>query len=58
MLNLNPLDYQEMNFKFEEKYRLKYGNLTEEELEKVPKLRLMLKNAVLHHLFELHKRSR
>ena len=58
MLNLNPLDYQEMNFKFEENYRLTYGDLTQEELEKVPKLRLMLKNAVLHHLLELRKGSR
>jgi len=41
-----------VNFKFEEKYKLREGEaaLTEEQLGRIPSLRLALKNAVMHHL--------
>jgi len=57
MLDLEPLDYNEVNFKFEENYILRVGEteLTQEERDKVPHLRLILKNAVLHHLFQQRK---
>ena len=53
MLDLDPLDYTEVYFKTEEKYDLHphfLKSLRQEQLEKIPKLRLLLKNAVMHHM--------
>lgn len=60
MLDLEPLDYHEVNFIVEEKFprdpeRDMPLPLTDEEKAKVPKLRLLLKNAVLHNLF-MHRK--
>ena len=56
MSYLAPIDYQETQFDFREKYR-KFSRgidvLSDEELERVPSLRLMLKNAVMHKVLEL-----
>lgn len=49
IMDLNLVDYQETDFNFEEKYPC--VNATEKEIAKIPDLRLKLKNAVLHWLF-------
>ena len=56
MSYLAPLDYQETQFDFRDKYK-KFSRgidvLSDEELERVPRLRLMLKNAVMHKILYL-----
>ena len=51
MLELNPIDYIETQFEFEDKYEPEIcAKLTESERKRVPKLRLAMKNAVFHYL--------
>ena len=51
MLELEPLDYEEVNWSFEQAYPdLDKKSVTAEQLERVPRLRLHLKNAVMHFL--------
>ena len=51
MLELHPMDYHEVNFKFDEKYVLPFGvTVSEEEKRRVQKLRLNMKNAVMHQI--------
>ena len=61
MSYLAPLDYQETQFDFRDKYK-KFSRgidvLSDEELERVPRLRLMLKNAVMHKILELRFKSK
>ena len=56
-----PIDYQETQFDFRQKYK-KFSRgievLSDEELERVPHLRLMLKNAVMHKVLELRFKSK
>ncbi len=54
MLDLNMLDYQETKFNFETKIPSDI-KLTPAEKKKVPELRLMLKNAVMHYLMQGRK---
>lgn len=49
------LDYLETDFNFEEKYPGMTEHIAKADMEKVPKLRLTLKNAVLHTL--VHQRN-
>ena len=59
MLNLYPLDYQEVNFQVEEKYVLpSHVRLTEAEKKKIPDLQLALKNAIFHHILQNRKNQR
>ena len=45
------MDYHEVNFRFDEKYDLPLGvTVTEEEKKRVQKLRLNMKNAVMHQI--------
>lgn len=55
MLDLNMADYIEPNFDFKAKYP--GMTVTEEELKKVPNLRLLLKNAVMHGITTLRKNN-
>lgn len=56
LLDLNMLDYHETNFVFEEKVDMQpHLHFTPEEKKRVPELRLMLKNAVLHYLQQNRK---
>jgi hypothetical protein len=54
MLDLNMLDYQETNFNYEAKIP-SFVKLTAAEAKKVPELRLRLKNATMHYLFQGRK---
>lgn len=61
MLGYNPIDYYEVRFNFEHKYKKVRGGqkaFTAEELEKVQNLRLHLKNAVMYHVNELRFNSK
>lgn len=55
MTIIDPIDYQETQFDFREKYK-KFSRgidvLSDAELERIPSLRLMLKNAVMHKVLE------
>ena len=54
MLDLELLDYQELNFKIAEKYpNVKHHSFTKDELTRIPKLRLQLKNVVMHYLMQV-----
>ena len=45
------MDYHEVNFKFDEKYELPMGvEITDEERRRIPRLRLNMKNAIMHHI--------
>ena len=51
MLELHPMDYHEVNFKFDEKYEPSMGvEITDEQKRRVRKLRLDIKNAIMHHI--------
>lgn len=53
------MDYHEVNWKFEEKYELPPGvYVTDEEMKRVQKLRLGMKNAVMHQILQLRKRPK
>ena len=59
LLDLEPLDYTEVYFKVEEKYDLPLyimKSLKQDNLSKIPRLRLMLKNAVMHYLIQQRKK--
>lgn len=63
ILELEPLDYVEVNFDFESKYEFPYEMVmgtkaTYAELMKIQKLRSMLKNAVSHFLLQQRKKPR
>jgi len=60
MNEVDPLDYLEVNFNIKEKYAVLPGiaRLSRSELERVPHLRLIMKNAVLHHLAKVRQRTR
>ena len=58
MMDLNLLDYHEVDFNFEEKVQLApHVELTADEKKRVPELRLILKNAVLHYLSQNRKKQ-
>jgi len=52
LVELEPLDYCEINFKHESKFEFPIDSVEtdQSQIAKIPKLRLLLKNAVLHHL--------
>ena len=55
MMNFDEFDYLETEFNIKQKYkklRGGYDQFTEEELERIPQLRLHLKNAVMHYVLE------
>lgn len=54
-MNFDEFDYLETEFNIKKKYkklRGGYDQFTEEELERIPQLRLHLKNAVMHYVLE------
>ena len=55
MMNYDQLDYLETEFNIKQKYRKLrggYDQFTPQELERIPSLRLHLKNAVMHYVLE------
>ena len=55
MMNFDEFDYLETEFNIKQKYknlRGGYDQFTEEELERIPQLRLHLKNAVMYYVLE------
>ena len=61
MLSIDPLDYQETQFNFREKYKkFRHGfeTISEDQIARVPHLRLFLKNAIMHSVAELRFKSK
>ena len=58
--DLNPVDYQEVDFDIKAKYGVSphLNQLSHEEKKRVPELRLIMKNAVLHHLNKVRERTK
>ena len=55
MMNFDEFDYLETEFNIKQKYkklRGGYDQFTAEELERIPQLRLHLKNAVMYYVLE------
>ena len=59
MLDLEPCDYIETNCRLTQKFtQRRIDMLSPDEIERLPALRLLLKNATLHYLSTIRKKRK